>query len=160
VAEGLAERVEVADWAAPAYIHRSAWEQYSGGLAAPEHTTLLSPFDSLIWDRERTRALWDFDYTIECYVPAPKRRYGYFSLPILRRGLVIGRLDPKAERKAGVFRVKALHLEPQVTIDDALVADLADALRSCARWHRTPEVVIERTEPAQFLAPLIAALRV
>jgi hypothetical protein len=159
VAEGLAERIQVADWPAPAYMDRSAWEQHSRGLPAPEHTTLLSPFDSLIWDRERTRALWGFDYTIECYVPAPKRRYGYFSLPILRRGVVIGRLDPKAERKAGVFRVKALHLEPQVTIDQDLVADLAGALQSCARWHRTPEVAIDRTEPAQLLAPLSAALR-
>jgi uncharacterized protein YcaQ len=159
VAEGLAERIQVADWPTPAYIHRSVWEQYSGGAPIPEHTTLLSPFDNLIWDRERTRALWDFDYTIECYVPGPKRRYGYFSLPILQRGALIGRLDPKAERKAGIFRVKALYLEPQVTINEALVTDLARTLRACAHWHRTPEVAIERTEPAQLLAPLSAAVR-
>ncbi|HEX6292436.1 MAG TPA: crosslink repair DNA glycosylase YcaQ family protein [Herpetosiphonaceae bacterium] len=159
VAEGLAERVQVADWPMPAYVHRSAWERYCGGLPAPEHTTLLSPFDSLIWDRERTRALWGFDYTLECYVPAPKRRYGYFTLPILRRGTLVGRLDAKAERKAGVFRVKALYLEPDVPPDESLVADLARALQACADWHRTPEVTIDRTEPPTLQAPLSAVLR-
>lgn len=159
VADGMAERVQVADWAVPAYVDRSAWEQYSSPPPVLEHTTLLSPFDNLIWDRDRTRALWGFDYTIECYVPAPKRRYGYFTLPILRRGALIGRLDAKAERKAGVFRVKALYFEPNVPLDEAIIADVAQALQSCARWHRTPEVVIDWTEPAALQAPLSAAVR-
>jgi hypothetical protein len=157
VAEGSAVRVQVADWPMPAYIHQRNWP----GLVAqePQHTTLLSPFDNLIWDRDRTRALWGFDYTLECYVPEPKRRYGYFTLPILRRGQLIGRLDPKAERKAGVFRVKALYLEPDIVPDEGLVTDVATALRACARWHRTPEVVIERTDPAAPAEPLRAAIR-
>lgn len=159
VAEGLAECVQVADWAAPAYVHRDIWQRFTSGLPAPEHTTLLSPFDSLVWDRGRTRALWGFEYILECYVPEPKRRYGYFVLMILRRGDLVGRLDAKAERKAGVFRVKALYLEPHVTIDDGLVADLAQALLSCAQWHRTPQVVIDRTEPAQLQELLHAAVR-
>jgi uncharacterized protein len=155
-AEGLAERVQIGDWSAPAYVDHDLWQQFSDGLPEPEHTTLLSPFDSLIWDRERTRQIWGFDYTLECYVPAPKRRYGYFVLSILRRGDLIGRLDAKAERKAGVFRVKALYLEPHIRIDERLVDDIAQALLSCAEWHRTPELVIDKTEPAQ-LQPLLAA---
>ncbi|HEY0733544.1 MAG TPA: crosslink repair DNA glycosylase YcaQ family protein [Herpetosiphonaceae bacterium] len=159
VGEGLAERVQVADWSAPVYVHRGSWQQFTSGLPTPEHTTLLTPFDSLIWHRDRTRDLWGFEYVLECYVPEPKRRYGYFVLAILRRGDLVGRLDAKAERKAGVFRVKAIYLEPHVTLDDAVVADLAQMLLSCARWHRTPEVVIDRSEPAQLQAVLQAAVR-
>lgn len=154
---GLAERVQVADWPVPAYVHRQALSYESA--RAPSHTTLLSPFDSLIWDRERTRALWGFDYTIECYVPAPKRRYGYFVLPILHRGALIGRLDAKAERKAGIFRIKALFLEPGIEFDEAMAHDVAEALRSCAEWHQTPEIVIERAEPAAVQPLLQAAVQ-
>jgi uncharacterized protein YcaQ len=159
VDEGLAERVQVADWAMSAYVHRDSWQQFTSGLVAPEHTTLLTPFDSLIWHRDRTKALWGFEYILECYVPEPKRRYGYFVLTILRRGDLVGRLDAKAERKAGVFRVKAIYLEPRVSIDDELVADLAQMLLSCAEWHRTPEVVIDRSEPAELQDVLQAAVR-
>lgn len=158
VAEGLAQRVQVADWPTPAYIHRDHWP--ATALPPVARTTLLSPFDSLIWDRERTRALWGFDYTIECYTPAPKRRYGYFTLPILRRGDLIGRLDAKAERKTGVFRVKTLHLEPGVVVDEALALDVAQALRSCAGWHHTPEIIVEWTAPAAFQPLLQAAIMV
>lgn len=159
VAEGLAERVQVADWTAPAYVHRDIWQQFTSGLAAPEHTTLLTPFDSLIWHRDRTKELWGFEYVLECYVPEPKRRYGYFVLAILRRGDLVGRLDAKAERKAGVFRVKAIYLEPHIAIDDALVVDLAQMLLSCAEWHCTPEVVIDKSEPTQLQAILQVAVR-
>ena len=155
VAAGKARRVAVAGWSEPAYLHHTA----TLPEREPELTTLLSPFDNLIWDRDRDRALWGFDYTIECYTPEPKRRYGYFTLPILRRGQLVGRLDPKAERKAGVFRVKALFLEPAVVVTPELIADIAAALVRCARWHRTPEVVVERAEPAGLLEPLRAAVR-
>ena len=80
-------------------------------------TTLLSPFDPVVWDRRRALELFGFDYRIECYTPAPKRRYGYFTLPILHRGALIGRLDPKAHRKDGIFEVKALYIEPGVDPD-------------------------------------------
>ena len=63
---------------------------------------------TLTWDRERARVLFDFDYTIECYLPQAKRRYGYFLLPILHEGQLVGRLDAKAHRKEGIFEVRAL----------------------------------------------------
>lgn len=157
VAEGEAERVQVEGWNAPAYVHRD--HMSANPLPEPTLTTLLSPFDNLIWDRARTRALWDFDYTIECYVPEPKRRYGYFVLPILRCGQLIGRLDAKAERKAGVFRVKAIFMEPQLAPDDAIAADVVDTLRRCAAWHATPEVIVERVEPAAWRSLLLRQLR-
>ncbi len=153
VANGRADRVAVANWSVPAYVWREAWQALRE--APPTHTTILSPFDNLIWDRARTRALWGFDYTIECYIPAPKRRFGYFVLPILRHGDLIGRLDAKAERRAGVFRVKALYLEPHVQ-PMAVLEDIAGALLACARWHRTPEVLIDRATPEHILASLRA----
>ena len=90
----------------------------------------------------RALDLFNFDYKIEVYTPAPKRKYGYFTLPILYNNALIGRIDPKAHRKEGIFEVKALHLEPGVVVDDALVAEVKAALRACAAWHKTPQVVV------------------
>jgi uncharacterized protein YcaQ len=96
----------------------------------------------------RALDLFNFDYKIEVYTPAPKRKYGYFTLPILYNNALIGRIDPKAHRKEGIFEVKALHLEPGVVVDDALVAELKSALQACAAWHETPQVVVRyATEP-------------
>jgi uncharacterized protein YcaQ len=102
--------------------------------------------------------LFNFDYTIECYTPAPKRRYGYFTLPILHRGKLIGRLDPKVHRKEGIFEVKALHLEPGVTVEDELITGLASILRRLANWHGAPEVVIRMSDPPE-LAGLVGGAR-
>lgn len=100
-------------------------------------TTLLSPFDPVVWDRSRTLALFDYDYRLECYTPAPKRRYGYFTLPILHRGNLIGRLDPKAHRKERVFEVKSLHLER--TVDDP--SSILEVVERFARWNGCEKVV-------------------
>jgi uncharacterized protein YcaQ len=70
------------------------------------------------------------------YIPAPKRKYGYFTLPILYNNALIGRIDPKAHRKEGVFEVKALHLEPGVIVDDILLTEVKAALRACARFAK------------------------
>jgi len=92
--------------------------------------------------------LFNFTYQIECYTPAPKRIYGYFTLPILYNNALIGRLDPKAHRKEGIFEVKVLHLEPGVIVDDTLVAEVKSALQACAAWHKTPQVIVRQaTEP-------------
>ena len=151
--EGALHLVEVEGWSEPGYIHAanlSLADRVAAGHVPLERTTLLSPFDPLVWDRARALALFGFDYRIECYTPAPKRRYGYFTLPIVRRGELVGRLDPKAYRKEKIFEVKALHLEPWVTPDEALAADIAGALRECAAWHGTPEVVVRAADPPEF----------
>src|SRR3546814_3108356 len=111
----------ISDWSSDVcssdlYVHRDHAEALGKALAGrlrATHTTLLSPFDPLVWDRARALAMFDFEYTIECYTPAPKRRYGYFVLPILHRGRLIGRLDAQAHRDIGQFEVKALFLEPR-----------------------------------------------
>lgn len=160
--EGLAVagrllRVEVDGWEAPGYVHpdrQDLLEQAAAGEICPQLTTLLSPFDPLIWDRQRVKAIFGMDYTIECYLPAAKRRYGYFSLPILYAGQLVGRLDPKAHRKEGLFEVKAFHLEPGVEPEETLLEAVAVALRRIARWHKTPQVVVRQSDPndaADFL---------
>jgi hypothetical protein len=153
--------IDVAGWSEPAYAHPDSaelLERAATNRIRPRNTTLLSPFDPLVWDRRRTLATFGFDYRLECYTPAPKRRYGYFSLPILHRGHLIGRLDPKAHRADGMMEVRALHLEPHVTPDAALAADLATALRAFGAWHRTPDVVVRRSKPASFARMVRAEL--
>jgi uncharacterized protein len=95
----------------------------------PARTTFLSPFDRLVHDRNRAEALWDFFYRLEMYVPAAKREYGYYVLPILRGDRVVGRIEPVHDRKAGVLRVKGVWWEPGVK-----PVSLDQPLRSLARW--------------------------
>jgi uncharacterized protein YcaQ len=155
--EGALLRAQVEGWSEEAYTHpdnATLAEKAAAGKLRPKLTTLLSPFDPVVWDRVRALALFGFDYRIECYTPAPKRRYGYFTLPILRRGALIGRLDAKAHRKEGRFEVKALHLEPSVPLADELIADVAEALRECATWHKTPAVDVRRSDPPELAALL------
>jgi uncharacterized protein YcaQ len=148
--EGRLRRVALEGLPGPAYRHPAA------DIAdEPSLTTVLSPFDPLVWDRQRLRQLFGFDYTIEVYTPSAKRRFGYFTLPILHRGALVGRLDPKAHREAGRFEVRAIALEPGVEPTDDLVAGLADALRRLAAWHGTPELTIGRSEPAGLAAMLL-----
>jgi uncharacterized protein YcaQ len=155
--EGQLIPVEVEGWQEPAFIHPDHAErarQAADGTLQPVLTTLLSPFDPVTRDRHRARELFGFDYRIETYTPADRRQYGYFTLPILHRGSLVGRLDPKAHRKEHVFEVRALHLEPGVPVTDDLVAALAGTLRECARWHGTLEVVIRGSDPPEVAARL------
>ena len=119
-------------------------------LPAPRGTTLLSPFDSLLWHRARAKALFGFDYKIEVYVPAAKRVHGYYSLPILHDGRLIGRLDPKNHREEKRLEVRSVHFAAKPGDDE--LAGTAQALRSLARFLGAEEV----TAPD---GPLAAALR-
>lgn len=159
--EGALMRVTVEGWKEPGYVHPDHAEtarSVAAGRGKPALTTLLSPFDPLIWDRRRASEMFGFDYRIEVYTPAPKRVYGYYVLPILHRGKLIGRLDPKAHRSEGVFEVKALYLEPGVRLTERMAAEVAAAIRDCARWHGTPRVEIRRSDPPEAAARLQAAL--
>src|SRR5215204_3176633 len=149
--EGTLLRARIED--EPAYVHPDnaglAETIVSGGMRSSV-TTFLSPFDPVVWDRARASELFDFEYKIEVYTPAAKRRYGYYSLPILHDGALVGRLDAKAHRKQGTFEVKALHLEPGIVVSDDLVAGIAGALHDCASWHGTPEVLVRRSDPPEL----------
>ena len=157
--EGSLLRARIED--EPAYVHpdnTALAENILSGGSRSSVTTLLSPFDPVVWDRARALELFGFDYKIEVYTPAARRRYGYYSLPILHNGALVGRLDAKAHRKENFFEVKAIHLEPDTSVNDDLVSGLADALRDCAGWHGTPEVVVRRSNPSELAAPLRAKI--
>jgi len=110
-------------------------------------TTLLGPFDRLVYDRDRAEALWDFRYRIEIYVPATKRKYGYYVLPILQGDRLIGRLDPVHDRRAGILRVNAVYAEPGAPAD-AWPA-VRGALDDLAGWLGAARVELQRL-PAQW----------
>jgi uncharacterized protein len=153
VAAGELLTVAVEGQAKPWYMHPDHLplaEAAARGELVPTATTLLSPFDPLVWDRDRALELFGFDYRIECYTPAPKRRYGYFSLPILHRGQLVGRLDAKAHRAEQRFEVKTLYLEPAVRPSKKLASELAAALRACATWHATPQVTLSFVDNSEF----------
>jgi len=159
--DGLLLRARVEGWREPVYVHpdhAALLERAAAGALAPGATSLLSPFDPIVWDRRRALELFGFDYRLECYTPAAQRRYGYFTLPILRRGALVGRVDAQARRKAGVFELKALALEPGVRISPRLAADIAAAIVRCARWHACPQVTLTRASPDAFDTLLRAAL--
>ena len=103
-------------------------------------TTLLCPFDSLLWHRGRAKALFGFDYKIEVYTPAPKRVYGYYTLPILHEGRLVGRLDPKNHRVEKRLEVRAVHFTGKP--DAGVLEGTASALRSLAEFLGAREIAV------------------
>ena len=119
---------------------------------------LLSPFDNLVIRRRWLASIFDFDYTLECYLPERKRRHGYFCLPILWGDRFVGRLDPKAERKKRVFAVRRLAFEPDIGDWDALLPPLARKIAELARFNGCDRVRLYSVRPAAVRAPLRRAL--
>ncbi len=142
VADGTARAVRIPEAGEETFYALSETLERATPVRSRE-LRLLNPFDNLVIQRRRLARLFGFDYLIECYVPEPKRRFGYFCLPILSGTRFVGRLDPKADRADGVLRVRALHVEPgaKLTTNDAA---LARALRSYARFNACETVSFER----------------
>jgi len=110
------------------------------GLPEPTGTTLLCPFDSFLWQRKRAEELLGFSYTLEMYAPVEKRTYGYYVLPILHEGRLVGRLDPKLHRDRRVLEIKSLYLEPDFQSSMGFVAGLGDALESLAAFGGASDI--------------------
>jgi len=132
--------VEVAGWGTKgtpgaAWLHRDA--RLPRSINAQ---TVLSPFDPVVWERARALRLFNFHYRIEIYTPEPKRVFGYYSLPILLDDMVVGRVDLKNDRQAGVLRVQSAWAEPAAPADAP--ARLALVLREAAAWQGLDEIVV------------------
>lgn len=122
------------------------------GRRGTHRTTLLSPFDSLIWDRKRTLRMFGFQHVLEAYVPRHKRVHGYYAMPLLAGGHLVGRVDPARDGRTLIAR--------QVTLDTmAAVSPMARALTEAARWVGCDNVVAERTVPPASHQALVSALR-
>ncbi|WP_128381612.1 winged helix-turn-helix domain-containing protein [Streptomyces cavernae] len=140
--------VTVEGWGKPAWADPAA-------LASPprgrHRTTLLSPFDSLIWERARTERMFGFTHRLEAYVPKPKRVYGYFAMPVLAGGRLVGRVDPAREGRTLVAK--------QVTLDGAKSAPaVARALVEAAGWVDCTAVRVDRVDPPELREPLTREL--
>lgn len=125
----------------------------------PPRLKLISPFDNAIIQRDRTRDVHDFNYQIECYTPAPKRKYGYFTLPILYRDEFVGRVDCKAHRKTGLLEIISLFIEQAPRIEksramDVFIAELGLALRSFAAFNACDSIKINKVSPGNWKKPI------
>ena len=120
------------------------------GKLQATHSTVLSPFDPVVWDRKRAEQLFGFSYRLECYTPAPKRQYGYFVLPLLHKGQLVGRMDAKMHRKTGTLEIIALYLEEGVRVTAALEKGLTLAISEFARWQGAHDVTLGRVPDGLF----------
>ena len=137
-------RAAASGWADPAALEQAADR-------GRHRVTLLSPFDSLVWDRKRTLRMFGFEHSLEAYVPKHKRVHGYFTMPLLAGGRLAGRVDPAREGKTLVAR--------KVSLERAAAAEpMAQALREAASWVGCDDVRLEQIEPAEHAPRLAAAL--
>ncbi len=151
VESGELREVRVEGWRDPAFLQPQAKRPRRIDAAA-----LLSPFDPVIWFRERAERLFGFEYRIEIYVPGPQRRWGYYVLPFLLGDRLVARVDLKADRKQGRLLVQAAHIEPSADPDEVAPA-LTTELRTLASWHGLDAVSVGRR--GGFARPLAAAVR-
>jgi uncharacterized protein len=138
-------------WADPAVLDLAAAAGRPGAGRGRHRVTLLSPFDSLIWDRKRTLRMFGFEHSLEAYVPKAKRVHGYFTMPLLARGRLLGRVDPARSGRTLVAR--------QLSLDTPSAAEpMARALAEAAAWVGCDSIKLDRVEPPHLAQRLTAAL--
>jgi uncharacterized protein YcaQ len=127
------------------------WPGYKNKkITLSDDAFILSPFDALNVFRHRLRDFFDFDYQIECFVPAPKRKYGYFSLPVLVGDTFVARMDSKADRKRKELIVHIIHFE-KVKLSKSMIVKITDALKAFAAFNQCEEIVIKKTNNKQYV---------
>lgn len=125
-------------------------ERALAGKLTATHSAVLSPFDPVVWDRKRAEQLFDFSYRLECYTPAPKRQYGYFVLPLLHRGQLVGRMDAKMHRQTGILEVISLWLQEGIKPTTTLQKGLRQAITDFASWQQATRVTLGRCPQGLF----------
>ncbi|EPY7402526.1 TPA: winged helix-turn-helix domain-containing protein [Klebsiella pneumoniae] len=136
------------------WLHHEALAQLEtapGGKLTASHSAVLSPFDPVVWDRKRAEQLFNFSYRLECYTPAPKRQYGYFVLPLLHQGKLVGRMDSKIHRKSRELEIFALWLEEGVKITRGLEQGLRRAINDFAHWQSAERILCRRLPEGLFV---------
>lgn len=118
---------------------------------------ILSPFDVLNVFRHRLRDFFDFDYQVECFVPQAKRKYGYFSLPVLVGDTFVARMDSKADRKQKVLTVHNLHFEP-LKLSKPMISKIVDAIKTFAKFNQCQDIIIKKSNSKQHLKAIKDAL--
>lgn len=159
VEDGTLTPVKVNGWKDKAYLGPRARRELEVAAAGSNPTTILSPFDPVVWNRDRAQRLFDFDYKIEIYVPAEKRVFGYYSLPILHNRKLVGRIDLKSDRQNNVLVSQAAWAEAwlDAKLIDSVAAGLAKNLKQAQKWQGLADI---RIEPAGTLsAALSSALK-
>lgn len=144
---GEIERVEIEGLKNPYYILSNDLKKGCDpfwGSHPYNKVHFLSPFDNLVIIRNRTKAIFDFDYSLECYVPKHKRKYGYFSLPILWQGNLVGLLDPKADRANEILLIQNLHLHDHHINYKQFGPAFVQALNDFAEFHKCPKIQINK----------------
>ncbi len=138
-------------WADPAAIQPDDLNGGSSAKRGRHRTTLLSPFDSLVWDRKRTLRVFGFEHSLEAYVPQAKRIHGYFTMPLLAGGRLVGRVDPARSGRTLIAR--------KLSLDKPGAAEpMAQALAEAAAWVSCDTVKLQQIEPPQLEARLRSAL--
>src|SRR4249920_2425054 len=150
-ADGRGSSTATRSATAAAWADPTALAQAAGGARGRHRVTLLSPFDSLVWDRKRTRRMFGFEHSLEAYVPQAKRVHGYYAMPLLAGGRLAGRADPVRQGQTLVARQLSLRSAAATTA-------MARALREAAEWVGCSAVAVERVEPPHLAQRLRAAL--
>jgi len=149
--EGRVVQVDV-ERLGPMWLHQSLLPLLSQAQANKlnaTHSAVLSPFDPVVWDRRRAEQFFDFSYRLECYTPAQKRQYGYFVLPLLHQGALVGRMDAKMHRQRQQLEVINLWLEDGVRPGAGMVAGLQKAISEFALWQGAKQVICASLPAAQ-----------
>jgi len=133
-------------------------ELADSGALNSDRTTFLSPFDSLFWAKGRDKRIFSFTQILECYKPKGQRKWGYFCLPILYKGSLIGRFDPKLDRKTSTMIIKSLHLESGIRSDEQMISEVAASMRDFLSFHNTLEIKFEDNGNLEFKNKLQQAL--
>lgn len=151
--QGIVKPVKVLGWEDSAWIHQDdipLLNEIKAGQHRPRMTVFLSPFDNLFWHRDRDEMLWDFHYRIEVYTPKPKRVYGYYVMPILHGSELVGRIDPKVERKKKRLVFHALHLEDKTQVTSELTQGLIAAIQEFMTFHQCETFELRQCQAARL----------